>query len=231
MNIAVCDDNHIACEYLKKIIEKVIIEKSYDASVSICSSGEELLSMDKNIDIAFIEVILPGIDGFETARKMHLKNKDCRIIIATAASDMWKEGFKVNAVRYITKPFEEQEIREALLYTLELFKSCAFIEVTYNRKCYHIEQRKIDYIMAYNGETEVYVNGTAYRSKLSLKPFLQKLDEKLFVQVSRQHVINIEKVNGYRAGKILIGKMEFSVSSRRIKNFEQKYMNYNIKNS
>ncbi|MBD2043922.1 response regulator [Microcoleus sp. FACHB-672] len=65
-------------------------------------------------DLILLDVLMPGIDGFETCR--HLKasesTKDIPVIFMTALADTENKvkGFSVGAVDYITKPFQQEEV-------------------------------------------------------------------------------------------------------------------------
>jgi len=79
------------------------------------SSGEmalELFEGGGNIDIAILDVMLPGIDGFEVCRSIREKNKEIGIIMLTAKTqDIDKVmGLEFGADDYITKPFSPMEL-------------------------------------------------------------------------------------------------------------------------
>ncbi|MDM8550464.1 response regulator [Desulfobacterales bacterium HSG2] len=65
-------------------------------------------------DLILLDVMMPGIDGFETCRRLKANEKtgDIPVIFMTALNDMENKliGFEVGGVDYITKPFEEAEV-------------------------------------------------------------------------------------------------------------------------
>ena len=79
------------------------------------ASGEEALALyeaDPTVSIALLDGMLPGIDGFETCRRLREKNETMGIIMLTALS---REEEKVNGLRvgaddYVTKPFGIAEL-------------------------------------------------------------------------------------------------------------------------
>ena len=79
------------------------------------NSGEMALQLFEGwggIDIAILDVMLPGIDGFEVCRSIREKNKDIGIIMLTAKTqDIDKVmGLEFGADDYITKPFSPMEL-------------------------------------------------------------------------------------------------------------------------
>lgn len=66
------------------------------------------------IDLILLDVMMPGIDGFETCRllKEELLTKDIPVIFMTALSDVVDKvkGLSLGAIDYITKPFQQEEV-------------------------------------------------------------------------------------------------------------------------
>jgi phosphoserine phosphatase RsbU/P len=80
-----------------------------------------------SFDLVLLDIMMPGIDGYEVCRKIkkEQKNKDLPIIFLTAKIDHESviEGFKVGAVDYITKPFIKDELLARVKTHLEIKKS------------------------------------------------------------------------------------------------------------
>ena len=80
------------------------------------SSGEEALAIfDQNpnfFDVAVLDVMLPGIDGFEVCRQIRAKNSAIGIIMLTAKSQEMDKvsGLMIGADDYVTKPFSPSEL-------------------------------------------------------------------------------------------------------------------------
>jgi DNA-binding response OmpR family regulator len=86
-----------------------------DMEVLEAESGEKALKIfetEKDIDIAVLDVMLPGIDGFEVCRSIRKKNGEIGIIMLTAKTqDIDKVmGLEFGADDYITKPFSPMEL-------------------------------------------------------------------------------------------------------------------------
>jgi DNA-binding response OmpR family regulator len=87
-----------------------------DFRVLVATNGEEGVETAQyaNPDLILLDILMPGIDGFEACRR--LKNSpQCRktpIIFITALSSLEDKlkAFKVGAVDYISKPFYQEEV-------------------------------------------------------------------------------------------------------------------------
>lgn len=97
--------------------------------VSVAKSGESaLLKVHQALpDLILLDVMMPGIDGFETCRRLQadVRTKDIPIIFMTALSDVVDKvnGLNLGAVDYITKPIEQQEVLARIKVHLELRKA------------------------------------------------------------------------------------------------------------
>ncbi len=84
--------------------------------VAVASGGDSALTLLKTIspDLILLDIMMPGIDGFETCIRLKAdeKTKDIPVIFMTALADTADKikGFKVGAVDYITKPFQQEEV-------------------------------------------------------------------------------------------------------------------------
>jgi two-component system LytT family response regulator/two-component system response regulator LytT len=73
------------------------------------------LIKDRNPDLVFLDVQMPGLDGFGVIQKlMERKVKLPHIVFATAYDQYAVQAFEVNAVDYILKPFDKQRVSRAL---------------------------------------------------------------------------------------------------------------------
>ncbi len=107
----------------------VINVKRAGHEVIEASSGEMALSLfdEHDIDLAVLDVMLPGISGFEVCKKMREKNKYVGIIMLTAKSQEQDklEGLLNGADDYMVKPFSPKELMariETLLRRVHMMK-------------------------------------------------------------------------------------------------------------
>ncbi len=87
--------------------------KQHQMEVMEASDGESALALaaESQPDIAILDVMMPGMDGFETCREM-LKRYDFPVIMLTAKGDEFDRvlGLELGADDYITKPFSPREL-------------------------------------------------------------------------------------------------------------------------
>lgn len=224
IRIGICDDEQRIIEYLKKYIEMQTQNLNIECTISEYLSGEEVLEDAEQLDILFLDIEMPELDGIETGKKLKLLNPDCAIIMATGNTERFTETFKFRAFRYIVKPFKDEEIKEALESYCARVVGRNKIEVFRDRRSYEILEKDICYVRAYNGYTLIAANGTEYRSDLSLKDYEEILDKRIFFKTSRSYLLNLLKVEKRGDGKFYLVDVPVKVSRRNQKDFLEKYI-------
>ena len=219
IKIGICDDEPIVCEILKKKVSICLVETNTEAEIECFYSGKELLDNSKKPDILFLDIEMPKLDGIETGKKLRENGKDCKIIVATSRVDRFKEAFHINTFRFITKPFEIDEIREAVISLGGTKK----IEVYRNREKYNILCKDIFFIEAVESSIEFILEEGRYRKESSLSELEKELEKATFFRINRQCIVNIDKIEKYEKGNIFIHGYVKRVSQRRKKEFQIAY--------
>ncbi|MDR0498491.1 MAG: response regulator transcription factor [Holophagales bacterium] len=108
ISVLVVEDDNLARRYIATALEKAGFKPTEVAS------GEEALSIAKSIkpDAIVLDVMLPGMDGFETCTKLQESDIDSVIVMLTAKSeDLDKiRGLEIGADDYMVKPFNPDEL-------------------------------------------------------------------------------------------------------------------------
>ncbi|MEG3895649.1 MULTISPECIES: response regulator [unclassified Microcoleus] len=106
------------------VISEALSNAGY--KVAIATSGERAIQQVERRppDLILLDVMMPGIDGFETCQRLKANEKTCDIpvIFMTALADVDNKvkGLKLGAVDYVTKPFQEQEVLARVKTHLQL---------------------------------------------------------------------------------------------------------------
>ncbi len=109
--ILIVDDNPDNLELL------LFVLSDSDFSVLLATDGESAIKKveEAHPDLILLDVMMPGIDGFETCRRLKANesSKDIPVIFMTALSETVDKvrGFNVGAVDYITKPMQEEDLK------------------------------------------------------------------------------------------------------------------------
>jgi two-component system LytT family response regulator/two-component system response regulator LytT len=166
-------------------------------------------------DVAFLDVQMPGLTGFEVARRLVDQGTDVGVIFVTAYDQRAIEAFEVNAVDYLLKPVDARRLEQAVsrarrrrgepLLAGQLDRLVRLvagqrgrrnqIAVKVNNRFVLVEAEDIihasvaeDSITIVTGE----VSGTS--SDRTLDELQARLDPEVFWRVHRSHLVNIHKV-------------------------------------
>lgn len=230
VNIGICDDVPEVVEKLSIIISDIMREMNSECKIEKFYSGVEVFPLLYQLDALFLDIEMPRMDGIQVGLKMQEYNSDCKIIMATGRVERFKEAFRIKAFRFITKPFDKDEIEMVLYETLQELRERKTIELYLNRIAYEIEQKDILFVKAYESYVGVMVKKIGMmRKDLSLTKIIAFLDDRLFYRVNRRYIVNLIFVESYKKGIVKVAGMEIKISNVKKKDFEKKYEEFKFK--
>jgi DNA-binding LytR/AlgR family response regulator len=117
----VVDDEQLAREELNYLLSQI-------GGVSVvgeATNGIEAIGLieDLSPDVVFLDVQMPGMNGFEVARQAISRQATAEIVFVTAYDQYAIEGFQVNAVDYLLKPVDANRLEQALQRTRRRLQS------------------------------------------------------------------------------------------------------------
>lgn len=116
MRVAICDDDEKAIKILTGFLEqynKTSLEKiTYDLFSDPLSLLKEVES--KNFDLIFLDIIMPGLNGIQTAMDIRKADHNVKIIFLTSSAEFALASYEVRAYDYLIKPFNEQRLKDSL---------------------------------------------------------------------------------------------------------------------
>lgn len=228
------DDEPLALQQLSGYITKTPI---FELIASCKSAFEAMEIMDANeVDLLFVDIQMPDLTGMDFVKSL---KKDVKVIFTTAYEEYALEGFKVDALDYILKPFGYEEFLKAANKANDYFslKEKATISVDskndylFVKSEYKIRKINLDNILYIEGLRE-YVKihqteGKPILSLLSMKSLLAKLPEERFMRVHRSFIVNLDKINTIERSRIVFGDVYIPISDQYKEQF-QKFLNRNF---
>ena len=97
-----------------QVVSGILRQQNYQ--ISVATSGQQALTLLERVrpDLILLDVMMPGIDGFETCRRIKASTtwREIPIIFLTAKTETADivQGFEVGAVDYVSKPFNAHEL-------------------------------------------------------------------------------------------------------------------------
>ena len=206
------DDEPLALRQLRSYISKV----PFLEMVAACQSAADALQVlqSEQIDLIFCDINMPDISGMEFVRALPDENRPM-IIFTTAYSQYAVDGFRLDAVDYLLKPFSLDEFRHAVNKAQEWFDlhnqavddsgGPEFISVKADHKVMLVRTADIVYVES-NGEYVVLVmqDGSRIVTLFRLKNMETMLPSESFMRVHRSYIINLKRISGYSKGSVYL---------------------------
>jgi DNA-binding LytR/AlgR family response regulator len=232
LNCIAVDDEPLALGLVCSFIEQTPFLKltgSYSSAVEALGGLQ-----DKKVDLIFLDIQMPNLNGLELARVLDSRgpNKP-RIIFTTAYNQFALEGYKVDALDYLLKPFNYEEFlhaaNKALTYVELLQRSNTaapvvdeqrtedeylFLKIEY--QLVRIALKDILYIEGLKDYVKIHLQNTekALLSLTSLKALEEKLPAKRFMRVHRSFIVSLDKINSITRNALQIGKINITVGDQ-----------------
>ncbi|WP_291285491.1 LytTR family DNA-binding domain-containing protein [Flavobacterium sp.] len=224
MKIVVVEDEHLASSYLKSILEQQSIIPIREITVLKSVRDAVAFFAANTVDLAFMDIHLgdgKSLDIFEQTLV------SCPVIFITAYDSYAVKVFKHFTIDYLLKPYEEEELLEALhkyKNIKETFNSNSIVEslveienqshiqhhflVNHRDKLISVNDTSITYFFATGKHLFIYTNsGSSYLYNNNLKDLIDKLDPTLFFKINRKYSVNrnyIQEIVKHSSQKIEI---------------------------
>lgn len=200
------DDEPLALDIIDFFCSKteiITLQKTFT------SQSETLKYLDNYpVDLLFLDINMPAKNGIDFYKM--LKNNPM-VIFTTAYSEYAVEGFNVNAIDYLLKPFSEDRFLVAIEKAKNAldFKKEQSIQTHFTvRADYKLNRIAFEDVLLVEGlddYTQIHlINNTKIVARISMKGILEKLPEKLFIRVHRSYIIPLNKVKSIQNKSILI---------------------------
>ena len=187
----------------------------------------QFLHEKKQIDIIFMDIQMPEIDGLELSKKIPIQTK---IIFTTAFDQYAIEGYKVNATGYLLKPFNYIEFLEATEKAKQLLLPTKnkeveipdYIFVKSEYKQIKIFLNDIIYIESMKDYAKIFLTSQSSPivTLLSLKKLNKELPKENFMRIHRSFIVSLEKIEIVEKNQIVFGKQRITVAEPYREQFE-----------
>jgi len=202
-----------------KVIESFTARAGFIELVKTFTSPDEALKhLNKfPVDLIFLDIRMPSISGLQFRKKLP---QDLMVIFTTAYSEYAVEGFNVNAIDYLLKPFSYERFMQAVNKAGEFYKyyhnlETAIQQYLFIRADYSLVKIMLDDIVYIEGLDDYVKIHTSARkplvARMTMKAMMEKLPARRFVRVHRSFIVPINRIEKIRNKFISIGDAEIPV--------------------
>ncbi|WP_434978589.1 LytR/AlgR family response regulator transcription factor [Daejeonia sp. YH14] len=218
----IADDEPMALN----LIESYVSKTPFLELRAKCSNAVEAMDYtEKNgaVQLYFLDIQMPELSGLDFSRMLPRESK---IVFTTAFDQYAVDGYKVNAIGYLLKPFDYSEFLDVAGKARSLFeqetspamaaenKDFFFVKSEYRQV--KISFPEILYIEGLKDYVKIYTTATP-RPTLTLMS-LKKLEEELpsdrFMRVHRSFIVALDKIQAIERNHIIIGEKQIPVATQ-----------------
>lgn len=180
------------------------------------------------VDLLFLDIQMPDISGIDFYKNLEEKTM---VIFTTAYSEYAVEGFNLNAVDYLLKPYELERFRKAVNKAKEFYDYSAketnetnYIFVRADYSLIKIDCNDILYIESIDDYLRIHLSGKKPIMTLStLKAIEDKLPSSNFIRVHRSYIVALNKIESVRGKNIQLPLAEIPISNKYEADFFKAY--------
>lgn len=224
-SIAICEDETYLLEELRKKTEAYLKTRHFPAEIHTFTSGEDLLKEQRPFDLILLDLVLPGMNGLEAAKRLSYSS---RIIIITSYREYAVDAFEVEAVHYLLKPVTDVRLHQAMDRALERIGQAddRSLALTGSGKTQIIPLRDILYCEVFDHRVCIHTVQSSYEDSGTLDMLERKLDGRFF-RCHRSYLINMNCVVGQEKGTAIVSNGDRVLISRRKQSeFMQRLLDY-----
>jgi DNA-binding LytR/AlgR family response regulator len=227
MSCLVVDDERLVRELLEDNIRQI----PYLRLAGSCKNAleaAELLQRDK-VDLLFLDIRMPRVTGLQFLQSL---SNPPLVILVTAYEQYALEGFNLNVVDYLLKPFAFERFLKACNRAYELFRlqgSAAaspgleefFVHVEYT--LVKIVVADIDYVEGLKDYIKIHL-ASAPRpvlTRMSMKAIEEKLPAAAFVRTHKSYLVATRRITAIKRDIVCLGAVEIPIGEAYKRNIDQ----------
>ncbi|NER16494.1 LytR/AlgR family response regulator transcription factor [Spongiivirga citrea] len=206
----IIDDEHIAHDIIKGYCDKMhsmqLMKHCYDALEALDYLREH------QVDLIFLDINMPKLKGFEFLKT--LKNPP-KVIVTTAYQEYALEGYTLDVIDYLLKPFSFERFLKALnkataeksINSLDNTNSMEESELLFlysEKKHTQINRNDILYIEAAGNYVKIHTSKELFTIRDKISNIVKRLPEAKFIQVHKSFVVSKQHINIVEGNRIRI---------------------------
>lgn len=230
MKIVCCDDDINIGNQLKEYLQ-LYFESITAPFPEFCfyNSGEDLLKYTDEIDIAFLDVEMPGLNGIQLGEELKRRYPNIIIFIVTSYPDYLDDAMRFQVFRYLSKPIDKnrffRNMKDALFKYSTLSRK---IQIETKNQVTMVYTRDIVLVEAKERKVFVYTKDKIYEAIQKMDFWIEKLPSNSFFQTHRSYIVNLRFVSHFDNTLIHLCNDRFTayLTRRKYVSFKNAYIMY-----
>lgn len=198
----VVDDERYAREELTYLLSKFpnvqVVGEAENGELAILKTLQHLP------DVVFLDVEMPKMNGIEVAKALVELKKVPLIIFATAYPQFAAEAFRINAIDYLLKPYDEEQLMQTIhrieksMYpssVADTSESLGKLAVEADGEINYLLPQDILYIYREEKVSKIITRTTSYDVRMTLKELESRLLTFSFFRIHKSYLVNLKYVS------------------------------------
>jgi DNA-binding LytR/AlgR family response regulator len=226
------DDEPPALKVIESFCEQI---SDLDLKKTFTSPTEAIHYLNNYpVDLLFLDINMPSISGIEVLKKL---KQPAMVIFTTAHGEYAVEGFNLNAIDFLLKPFSFERFNQSVKKALDFYhytqqNNPASEQYIYIRADYSLNKIKmddIDLIEGLDDYLKIHIkNGKNIVARITMKGILDKLPATKFMRVHRSFIVPIDKITSVRKKIIYLNEIEVPIGNSYEEDFLKSIKQYNL---
>ena len=215
LNLVICDDERTLRNDLRKVLETELELCGETFKIAEFDCVESLVRAlnDSVFDIIFLDIEMKDLDGVATAREIRKRTSAPEIIFVTSYPDFVFQGYEVQALNYILKPYQKEKIISVLHTALERLgrDSEKYYMVESRGQTLRLPLSRIKYFFSDRRS----VNAVTAEETHTFYGKLSELETELpenFVRIHNRYLVNLKYVQSIQGNSVQMAGEELPVS-------------------
>jgi two-component system, LytTR family, response regulator len=214
LRVMVVDDEKLSRRRLKRLLAR---DSSLEVVAECPTANEALRCLAQNaIDIAFLDVQMPGMDGFALLDALGPDRPRC-VIFVTAYDNFALKAFDAQALDYLLKPYEDNRLREAVRRAkaylgntqaghaphlprpaVDSVQSALYyrdrLAVRVGDELLLLRTDQVDWIEAADNYVNLHCGCETHTVRETMNALQKTLDPRKFMRVHRSAIVNVDRI-------------------------------------
>ena len=221
IHVALCDDDPHFLKQLRQATAQWFTERQIIFSAIEFSSAKHLLDSVKetSYDVFFLDIEMPEVDGMQLAKLIRETLPDSIIIFLTSHDEFAPDGYRVQALRYLSKQTWKKFLSEALdAATAQVEKQgTGSLSVSHYGNIQRIPHRDILYIRHISRYCEIAIKaGETIQDDRGIKKLFEIIGDGRFIFIDRGAFINLDYLQKIENGQAVMTNGHSLPISRRL---------------
>lgn len=221
IRIALCDDDLPFLQHLHQAAGQWFADHQIPFSCTDFSSAKLLLDSLQTIrfDLFFLDIEMPEMDGMQLAKQIRETLPDSVILFLTSHDEFAPDGYRVQALRYLSKQTWKKYLNEALsaaMAQLEKQESGS-LAVSHYGNLQRIPYREILYIRYIARYCQIVTRaGKTIQDERGIKKLFEIIGDERFIFIDRGAFINLDYIQRIENGQAVMTNNDSLPISRRL---------------